>query len=106
MRFYNIAFILLATAPLSFAQLLPQKAEADTPKLDRAMVFKVDYGAEAAADSSRSIDQPVRSAQKNDLTNNALFINALCATGAALSVFFDGNGAADCFVIPAKQLRF
>ena len=106
MKFTGIAFFLLAAATMPFAQLLPQKAEADTPKLDRAMVFKVDYGAEAATDSSRSIDQPVRSAQKNDLTNNALFINALCATGAALSAFFDGNGAADCFVIPAKQLRF
>lgn len=106
MKFTGIAFFLLAAATMPFAQLLPQKAEADTPKLDRAMVFKVDYGAEAAADSSRSIDQPTKYVENENGVRNPLLINALCATGAIFSVAFDGNGSLDCFVIPSKKLRF
>ena len=108
MRFYNIAFILLATAPLSFAQLLPQKQAEDLPKIDGAMIFKVDYSdeVEVSADSSRNIDQPVRSPEKSELANNTLFINTLCATGAVLGAVLGGNGTAGCFLIPGSKLKF
>lgn len=108
MKFTGIAFFLLAAATMPFAQLLPQKAEADTPKLDRAMVFKVDYGDQAgtSADSSKSIGQPTKYVENENGVRNPLLINALCATGAIFSVAFDGNGSLDCFVIPSKKLRF
>ena len=108
MKFTGIAFFLLAAATMPFAQLLPQKAEADTPKLDRAMVFKVDYSdkAEASDSSSRKINPSIKEQEKGNYLKNSLIWTGLCVTGAALSVFFDGNGAADCFVIPSKQLRF
>ena len=108
MKFTGIAFFLLAAATMPFAQLLPQKAEADTPKLDRAMVFKVDYSDKAgtSADSSKSIGQPTKYVENENGVRNPLLINALCATGAIFSVAFDGNGSLDCFVIPSKKLRF
>ena len=107
MKFSATIPIIMIAAGLSFAQLLPQKP-AETVKVDRAMIFKVDYSDDAgvAADSSRSIGQPEKFAKQDGLTNNALFANALCATGAFLSTLFDGNGSADCFVIPAKKLKF
>ena len=91
---------------MASAQLMPPKPAEDLPKIDRAMIFKVDYDAGVAADSSRSIGEPEKFAKQDGLTNNALFANALCATGAFLSTLFDGNGSANCFVIPAKKLRF
>ena len=107
MRFSGIAFLLLATS-MTFAQILPQKQAEDLPKIDRAMIFKVDYSdeVEAPADSSRNIDQPVRSAEKSELANNTLFINTLCATGAVLGAVLGGNGTAGCFVIPTSKLKF
>ena len=105
MKFSATIPIIMIAAGMSSAQLLPQKP-AETIKVDRAMIFKVDYEAGVAADSSRSIGQPEKFAKQDGLTNNALFANALCATGAFLSTLFDGNGSADCFVIPAKKLKF
>ena len=104
MKISSIAFLLLATATLSFAQLLPKKAESDTPELDRAQIFKLDN--EAGADSSRTIEQPVHSTEKSELANNTLFINTLCATGAVLGAVLGGNGSAGCFVIPGSKLKF
>ncbi len=108
MRFSGIAVLLLMAATLSSAQLLPQKQSEDLPKIDRAMIFKVDYSdeVEVPADSSRNIDQPVRSAEKSELANNTLFINTLCATGAVLGAVLGGNGTAGCFVIPSSKLKF
>lgn len=108
MRFSGIAILLLMAATLSSAQLLPQKQAEDLPKIDRAMIFKVDYSdeVEVSSDSSRTIDQPVRSAEKSELANNTLFINTLCATGAVLGAVLGGNGTAGCFVIPSSKLKF
>ena len=108
MRFSGIAVLLLMAASMTFAQLLPQKQAEDLPKIDRAMIFKVDYSdeVEVPADSSRNIDQPVRSAEKSELANNALFINTLCATGAVLGAVLGGNGTAGCFLIPSSKLKF
>jgi len=93
---------------VSLAQLLPQKQAEHLPKIDRAMIFKVDYSDEGAipADTSRTIEQPVRSAEKSELANNTLFINTLCATGAVLGAVLGGNGTAGCFVIPSSKLKF
>lgn len=107
MKFTVIAIFMLA-ATVSFAQLLPQKQPEKLPVLDRAMVFKVDYGDQAgtSADSSKSIGQPTKYVENENGVRNPLLINALCATGAIFSTAFDGNGSLDCFVIPSKKLRF
>lgn len=108
MRISGIAALLLMAASMTFAQLLPQKQTGDLPKIDRAMIFKVDYSdeVEMPADTSRTIEQTVRSAEKSELANNTLFINTLCATGAVLGAVLGGNGTAGCFVIPSSKLKF
>lgn len=103
-----IILLVMIAGGISFAQLLPQKQAEDLPKIDRAMIFKVDYNdeVEMPADTSRTINQPVRSAEKSELANNTLFINTLCATGAVLGAVLGGNGTAGCFVIPHSKLKF
>lgn len=103
-----IILLVMIAGGISLAQLLSQKQAEDLPKIDRAMIFKVDYSdeVEMPADTSRALNQPVRSAEKSELANNTLFINTLCATGAVLGAVLDGNGTAGCFVIPSSKLKF
>ena len=98
MKFTGIVFFLLAAATMPFAQLLPQKAEADMPKLDRAMVFKVDYSdkAEASDSSSRKINPSIKEQEKGNYLKNSLIWTGLCVTGAALSAAFGGHGPIWC----------
>ncbi|WP_290731634.1 hypothetical protein [Fibrobacter sp. UBA3629] len=106
MRLYGIAILLLASAPLSLAQLLPQK-QAEAPATDRAMVFKVDYeqGMAAPDSSSNRIDPSIKgSREKGDYLKNALIWNGLCITGAALSTAFGGHGPIWCD--PNSPARF
>ena len=106
MKFTGIAFFLLAAATMPFAQLLPQKAEADTPKLDRAMVFKVDYSdkTEASDSSSRKINPSIKEQEKGNYLKNSLIWTGLCVTGAALSAAFGGHGPIWCD--PNSPARF
>ena len=105
MRFSRIAFILLVVAPLSFAQLLPQK-QAEAPATDRAMVFKVDYSdkAEASDSSSRKINPSIKGQEKGNYLKNSLIWTGLCITGAALSTAFGGHGPIWCD--PNSPARF
>lgn len=98
MRLYGIAILLLATAPLSFAQLLPQKQAEDLPKIDRAMIFKVDNSdkAEASDSSSRKINPSIKEQEKGNYLKNSLIWTGLCVTGAALSAAFGGHGPIWC----------
>lgn len=106
MRFSRIAFILLVVAPLSFAQLLPQKQAEDLPKIDRAMIFKVDYSdkAEASDSSSRKINPSIKEQEKGNYLKNSLIWTGLCVTGAALSAAFGGHGPIWCD--PNSPARF
>lgn len=106
MKFTGIAFFLLAAATMPFAQLLPQKAEADTPKLDRTMVFKVDYSdkAEASDSSSRKINSSIKEQEKGNYLKNSLIWTGLCVTGAALSAAFGGHSPIWCD--PNSPARF
>lgn len=106
MKFTGIAFFLLAAATMPFAQLLPQKAEADTTKLDRTMVFKVDYSdkAEASDSSSRKINPSIKEQEKGNYLKNSLIWTGLCVTGAALSAAFGGHGPIWCD--PNSPARF
>jgi hypothetical protein len=99
MKFSATIPIIMIAAGLSFAQLLPQKQAEDMPRIDRAMVFKLDYeqGMAAPDSSSNRIDPSIKgSREKGDYLKNALIWNGLCLTGAALSSAFGGHGPIDC----------
>ena len=99
--------IILLAFELPFAQLLPQKSENSSVKIDRALLFKVDYNdeAEEPADSLKINDQPTHTPRKKNLTDSPIFINSLCATGVVFSILADKPAAADCFVLPSKKLK-
>ena len=106
MRFYGIAILLLASASLSFAQLLPQKQTGDLPKIDRALIFKVDYSdrTEASDSTSRKINPSIKEQEKGNYLKNSLIWTGLCVTGAALSAAFGGHGPIWCD--PNSPARF
>lgn len=107
MKFRAAIPLIMIAAGMPSAQLLPQKP-AEPVKLDRALIFKVDYGnqAETVADTSRSIGQPAKYIGNENGVRSTILTNALCATGMAFATIFNGNGSFDCFVIPSKKLRF
>ena len=98
MKFTGIAFFLLAAATMPFAQLLPQKQAEDLPKIDSAMIFKVDYSdkAEASDSNSRKINPSIKEQEKGNYLKNSLIWTGLCVTGAALSAVFGGHGPIWC----------
>ena len=106
MRHYGIAILLLASAPLSFAQLLPQKQAEEATATDRAMIFKVDYdtGTGAPDSTSRKIDSSIKGQEKGNYLKNSLIWTGLCITGAALSTAFGGHGPIWCD--PNSPARF
>lgn len=107
MKYRLFVPIILLAVELPFAQLLPQKSEDPSVKIDRALIFKVDYNddVEASADSLKINDQPTHTPRKKNLTDSPIFINSLCATGVVFSILADKPAAADCFVLPSKKLK-
>ena len=88
MRYRFIMLLVMIAGGL--AQLMPQRQAGDLPKIDRAMIFKLDH--KEAADSSRSIQQPLSyTNEKGHLIRNSLIWAGLCVTGAALSSVFDSH---------------
>ena len=107
MKFHAAIPLIMIAAGISSAQLLPQKQSGDLPKIDRAMVFKVDYeqGMAAPDSSSNRIDPSIKgNREKGDYLKNALIWNGLCVTGAALSAAFGGHGPIWCD--PNSPARF
>lgn len=88
----------MTAAGLAFAQLLPPKTD-ESVKIDRALIFKVDYGDETAMpDSSSEKKEPavVVEKKKGSFAKNTLIWTGLCITGAALSAAFGGHGPINC----------
>ena len=105
MKTVTTTIAIMTAAGLAFAQLLPQKP-AEEAKLDRALIFKVDYSAEVSPDSSslNSSSPMTGEHKKGDFLKNSLVWTGLCITGAALSAAFNGNGPIWCD--PNSTVRF
>ena len=99
MKFHAAIPLIMIATGMSSAQLLPQKQSGDLPKIDRALIFKLDYerGMAASDSSSKRIDASIKEGrEKGNYLKNALIWNGLCLTGAALSSAFGGHGPIDC----------
>ena len=96
---------ILTIAGMASAQLMPPKP-AEEVKIDRAMIFKVDYSdkAEASDSNSRKIDFSIKGQEKGNYLKNSLIWTGLCVTGAALSAAFGGHGPIWCD--PNSPARF
>jgi len=106
MKFRAAIPLIMIAAGMPSAQLLPQKP-AEPVKLDRALIFKVDYGNEAAPDSSRKIGASIKGGRENgNYLKNALIWTGLCFTGAIFSSALDSQNSLDCFVLPNEKLKF
>ena len=97
MRPVTVILAVMTAASLAVAQLLPPKP-AETVKIDRALVFTVDYDTAAATDSSSTkLDSSIKEGpEKGDYLKNAFIWAGFCITGAALSSAFGGHGPIDC----------
>ena len=106
MKFHAAIPLIMIVAGMSSAQLLPQKQAEDLPKIDRAMIFKVDYNdkAEASDSNSGKINPSIKEQEKGNYLKNSLIWTGLCVTGAALSAAFGGHGPIWCD--PNSPARF
>ena len=106
MKFHAAIPLIMIAAGMSSAQLLPQKQSGDLPKIDRAMIFKVDYNdrAEASDSISGKINPSIKKQEKGNYLKNSLIWTGLCVTGAALSAAFGGHGPIWCD--PNSPARF
>ena len=95
MKFHAAIPLIMIAAGISSAQLLPQKQSRDLPKIDRAMIFKVDYN---------EINPSIKEQEKGNYLKNSLIWTGLCVTGAALSAAFGGHGPIWCD--PNSPARF
>lgn len=92
MRFQIITLIIIALAGLSSAQLLLPKKTENIPKIDSALVFRVNYGDETAPiDAPQKEEEPTteqlhrRSNHSGFDIKSSLIWTGLCATEAILS---------------------
>ena len=111
MKFQIALLAIITLAELSSAQLLPPKKTENIPKIDSALVFRINYG-----DESTPIDNPQKenqaiieqhngkSNQGSFDTKNSLIWAGICATEAALSIIFDSNNSLQC--VPAPNIKF
>ena len=91
MKFQIILPVIMVMAGLSGAQLLPSKKPENIPKIDSALVFRVNYGDESApVDGPQKEEEPTteptrgRSHSGFDFKSSLIW-TGLCATEAILS---------------------
>ena len=101
MKFQIITLTIIALAGLSSAQLLPPKKTENIPKIDSALVFRVNYGDESAPiDSPQKEEEPTteqyhgRSHGGFDIKSSLIW-TGICATEAILSKGASANSL--CF---------
>lgn len=95
--------IILLAFELPFAQLLPQKSENPSVKIDRALIFKVDYTDEAIAADSTS-QKAERTEDKKDKKNysalRSVAKTGVCLVGATFLTLSGNNLPLTCIPLP------
>lgn len=95
--------IILLAFELPFAQLVPQKSENSSVKIDHALIFKVDYTDETLAPDSTS-QKADRTEDKKVKKNNSALRSAaktgVCLVGATLLTLFGNNLPLTCIPLP------
>ena len=101
MKFQIILPIIMVMAGLSGAQLLPPKKTENIPKIDSALVFRVNYGDETAPinapqkEEEPSTEQLHRNNHGGFDFKSSLIWTGICATEAILSKGASANSL--CF---------
>ena len=105
MRVHATIISILIAIGFSFAQLLPPQKTADPAdniKLNRAMVFKVNYGdippePESTSEDSDNTDPTTNRHRKdNHFIRNFLIGTGACITEAAIGAAFNSSGPVVC----------
>ena len=102
-RLSIIVPIVLIGAIMVSAQLLPQKQENNSVKIDRALIFKVDYNDKTATpDSTSKKDPPTKEEKKkNDPLANSILEVGTCITASVLLDIFNGGIHTACIPLPS-----
>lgn len=91
MKFQIFTFIVITMVALSSAQLLPLKKTESIPKIDSALVFRVNYGDESAPiDASQKEEEPAMEPTRRKSNSgfdfkSSLIMTGICATETILS---------------------
>lgn len=95
--------IILLAFELPFAQLVPQKSENASVKIDRALIFKVDYTDETLAPDSTS-KKADRIEDKKDKKNHSALRSVaktgVCLVGATFLTLSGNNLPLPCIPLP------
>jgi len=97
MKFQVITLTVITMVALSSAQLLPPQKTEPLPKIDSALVFRVNYGDESAPiDAPQKEDKPAveptrRKSNSGFDFKNSLIMTGICATETILSKGANAN---------------
>jgi hypothetical protein len=95
--------IILLAIELPFAQLVPQKSNNSSVKIDHALIFKVDYTDETLVPDSTSQKADRTEDKKVKKNNSAMSLAAktgVCLAGATLLTLFGNNLPLTCIPLP------
>ncbi len=101
MKFQIFTFIVITMVALSSAQLLPPKKTESIPKIDSALVFRVNYGDESTPiDAPQKEEKPAveptrRKSNSGFDFKSSLIMTGICATETILSKGASANSL--CF---------
>ena len=97
MKFQVITLTVITMVALSSAQLLPPQKTEPLPKIDSALVFRVNYGDESAPiDAPQKEEEPAveptrRKSNSGFDFKNSLIMTGICATETILSKGANAN---------------
>ena len=97
MKFQVITLTVITTVALSSAQLLPPQKTEPLPKIDSALVFRVNYGdVSAPIEDSQKEDEPAveptrRKSNSGFDFKSSLIMTGICATETILSKGANAN---------------
>ena len=106
MKYRLFVPIILLAVELPFAQLLPQKSEDPSVKIDRALIFKVDYTDETLAPDStsqkanRTEEKKDKKDKKNYSALRSVAETGVCLVGATFLTLSGNNLPLPCIPLP------